>query len=176
MRRIGEVTGQDLKWSQPRALSMEYALHAGAELAATLKFRSSFGTLATAESADGCWRFKRVGFWQARATIRTCDSEENLAIFTNSTWASGGTLEFPGGARFNATTNIWTTDLGFRTVADEPLVRFHYGGVLRKSADVEIAPLALGMPELPLLVMFGWYLAIMLDMDASAAESPARRT
>jgi len=33
---------------------MEYELRAGAELVATLCFRSSFGTLATAQSTDGC--------------------------------------------------------------------------------------------------------------------------
>ena len=43
---------------------MEYELRAGDMLAATLRFRSSFGSFATAEDGDGCWTFKRVGFWQ----------------------------------------------------------------------------------------------------------------
>ena len=74
---------------------------------ATLRFRSIWGSLATAESADGCWTFKRVGFLQTRATIRTCESEDEIAVFKNNSWTGGGTLELssnveilPAGAAF----------------------------------------------------------------------------
>jgi len=68
MRKIAELIGQQLKWGQPSAFKMQYELQAGDELAATLRFRSSFGSFATGESADGCWTFKRTGFWQTRVT------------------------------------------------------------------------------------------------------------
>ncbi|HEY0722558.1 MAG TPA: hypothetical protein VGD41_00915, partial [Pyrinomonadaceae bacterium] len=64
MRKIADVVGQELEWVQPSVFKMQYELRAGDELAATLRFRSSFGSLATGESADGCWTFKRIGFWQ----------------------------------------------------------------------------------------------------------------
>lgn len=165
MQKIAEFGEHGLTWSQPSARKMEYELRSGGTLVATLRFRSSFGTLATAESGDGCWTFKRVGFWQNKASIRACSSDTDLAVFRNNTWQSGGTLQFSDGCRYKATTNSWMTNLQFKTEADEPLVRFDYGGVFRRHAEVEITPLARNTPQVPLLVLFAWYLAIMLDED-----------
>ena len=170
MRRIADVAN-GLGWLQPNALKSEYELRSGEELVETLKFRGMFGTLATAECADGAWTFKRVGFWQHRATIRAQGSDADLAVFRNNTWASGGELTFQDGRTFRASTNLWMTRFAFTGAGDEPLVRFHYGGVFHRSADVELAPEARTLPELPLLVLFGWYLVIMLDRDAGAVAA-----
>ena len=100
MTRVADLAGRLLKWEQPSLLKMEYDLHTGdGELAATLRFRSSFGSFATADSADGCWTFKRVGFFQTRVTIRQCGEETDSATFKNNTWSGAGTLEFSEWAR-----------------------------------------------------------------------------
>ena len=168
MKKIEEVIGQELKWMQPSAWKMEYELRAGDELIAALRFRSSFGSFATAESADGCWTFKRVGFWQTRVTIRGCGSDIDIAMFKNNTWSGGGTLELPDGRKILATTNRWQTNFEFKTEADETLVRFKTGGLVHFSAKVEIQPGAAAVPELPWIVMFGWYFAVMMYMDTAA--------
>ncbi len=54
MQKIAMRSNQVLEWRQPHMLKMEYELYAGDELVATLRFRSSFGTLVIAQSADGC--------------------------------------------------------------------------------------------------------------------------
>lgn len=51
-------------------VQQHYELCAGEALVAVMRLRSAWGTLATASSADGCWTFKRVGFWQNKASIR----------------------------------------------------------------------------------------------------------
>src|SRR6185436_3064756 len=119
-----EITrSSDLKWVQPSAFKMDYELRAGDEVAARLRFRSAFGSFATGESADGCWTFKRVGFFQTRITIRECGEETDIATFTNSTWSGGGTLEFTGGTKILATTSFWRTTLEFTTESGSALVR-----------------------------------------------------
>jgi hypothetical protein len=168
VRKIAELAGRDLKWLQPSALKREFELRSGSELVATLVFRSAWGTFATAKSGEGSWTFKRVGFWQNKASIRRPGSETDLALFKDNTWSTGGTLAFPGGRKFRATTNIWDTELAFKTESEDLLMRFKYGGVFRKSADVEITELGQASPELPLFVLFGWYLVIMLDSDSSS--------
>lgn len=173
MKRIAGVIGRELKWVQPSTWKMEYELRAGDEILATLRFRSSFGSFATAESEDGCWTFKRIGFWQTRVTIRSCGSDTDIAVFKNNTWSGGGTLELPDGREFPATTNLWQTNLQFKTDAGETLVQFRSGGLAHLSATVEISSDAAGVRELPLLVMFGWYLSVMMYMDASAAGTLA---
>lgn len=168
MKKIAEVIGRELEWVQPSAWKMEYELRAGDEPIATLRFRSSFGSFATAESADGCWTFKRVGFWQTRATVRACGTDTDIATFRNNTWSGGGTLELPDGRKLLATTNLWQTNFEFKTETGETLVRFKSRGLVHLSATVEILPEAAGVPELPWLGMFGWYLAVMMYMDAAS--------
>lgn len=172
MLKLAEWNSQPLKWVQPHTMKMEYELRSGETVAAALNFRSSWGSLATATSGDGTWTFKRVGFWQTRATVRAEGSDKDLAVFHNATWSSGGTLEFPDGRKYLANTNFWSTRYEFKTEVGEPLISFvKIGGLLHMSADVEIHPAALQIPEMPWMVMLGWYLAVMMFMDSAAATA-----
>jgi hypothetical protein len=169
MKTIAQAAAGSLKGAQ--VSTKHHELRSQDEVIATLEFRNVFGTLGTAKSGDGCFTFKRVGFWQSRASIRACESDAELAGFVNNTWASGGTLEFPDGRKYKATTNFWTTRLEFTSEADESLVRFHYGGMFKKKADVEVSETARRDPHAHLLVTFGWYLVIMLRRDAAVAAT-----
>jgi hypothetical protein len=171
MRKIAELAGQELKWVQPGVFKMHYELLADDELAATLRFRSSFGSFATGESADGCWTFKRMGFWQTRVTIRACGVDDNIAIFKNNTWTSGGTLELSDGGKFLATTNFWNTNLEIQDELGHTLIRFKTGGVIHLSATVSVESNAMRLPELPWVVMLGWYLIVMMHADSAAASA-----
>lgn len=169
MVKIADLAGHVLTWVQPDFLKMEYELRLEDEQpVASLVFRSSFGTFATAESGDGCWTFKRVGFWQNKASIRACNAEMDLAEFHNATWSNGGTLVYPNGRHFKATTNFWMTQLHF-LLEDEPLVNMKIKSGFKLSAEVSLLPAGLQQPELPVLTLFGWYLAVMLSNDAAAA-------
>jgi hypothetical protein len=150
---------------------MNYELLAGNELAATLRFRSSFGSLATGESPDGCWTFKRAGFFQTRVTIRVCGEEADIAVFRNNTWSGGGTLELPDGRELLATTNLWQTNLEFKSEPEATLLRFKSSGLIHLSATVEIQQQAIALGELPWMVMLGWYLIVMMNQDAAAAAA-----
>jgi hypothetical protein len=167
MKKIAELTSQELKWVQPSAFKMCYELRAGEVLAATLRFRSSFDSLATGNSADGCWTFKRAGFLQTRVTIRECGQDTDMALFRNNTWSGGGTLELSGGRKLQASTNLWQSKLEFKHETGETILQFNSGGVIHLNAGVEIEPEAYKMVELPWVVMLGWYLTVMMNMDAS---------
>jgi len=169
MRKIAELVGKQLKWVQPRVLKMQYELRADDELAATLGFRSSFGSFARGESADGCWTFKRMGFWQTRVTVRTRGEDVDIATFKNNTWSGGGTLELSAGRKFLATTNFWQTNFEFQDELGGTLIKFKSGGLIHLSATVNVEPNALTLPELPWVVMLGWYLIVMMHMDSAAA-------
>jgi hypothetical protein len=51
------------------------------------------------------------------------------------------------------------------------LLRFKSAGLLHHFATVEIQQQAIGLGELPWLVMLGWYLIVMMNMDAAAAAA-----
>lgn len=50
MKQLTEVTGLPLQWMQPSARREAYELRAGDDVIATLRFRSMFGSMATAET------------------------------------------------------------------------------------------------------------------------------
>ena len=53
-----------LKWVQPRARSPFFELRSDDDVVATLSWEKTFGTLATAQTAEKTWTFKRVGFFR----------------------------------------------------------------------------------------------------------------
>ncbi len=173
MQSIFTVANFDLKARQPNAFKMNYELLAGDELVATLHFRSGFGTFATGESTDGCWTFKRVGFFHTHVTVRACNSETDLAVFHNNTWSNGGSLVMPDGRKFPASTNFWATQYDFRTEAGIPLIHYKFEGILNITTKISILPEARQLAELPWMVMLGWYLLVMLQMDAAAGAAAA---
>jgi hypothetical protein len=169
VKYIRDLIGRELKWVHPHATKMEFELRDGEVAAATLRFRSFFGSLATAESADGSWTFKRMGFLQTKATVRALGSEQDLGVFKNNTWRDGGTLELPDGRKFPADTNCWATKCSFKTESGVPLVSFQkIGGVLHMSSAVQIHEAARDLPELPWIALLGWYLTVMMHMDRTA--------
>jgi len=177
MTKMIELIGYDLQWIQPSAFKMEYELQAGDAVVATLNFRSSFGSFATASNAEGSWTFKRIGFWQSKASVRLSGSDSDLAVFRNNTWSGGGALEFPDGREYPANTNFWATQYEFKTKAGEPLISYKkIGGMLHMSSGVEIHPLAKNIPELSWMVPFGWYLTVMMYMDSAASAAAASAT
>lgn len=174
MEHISKVAHQELVWTQPNAFKEEYELRGEDALAGRLIFRSAFGSLATAETADGCWTFKRVGFFSTRVSIRVCDSETDLATFKNNTWSGGGTLEFPDGRSYRASTNFWQTRLELVSEYDQVVLSYSdIGGFFRRTAVVKIEPYAANLPDLPWIVMLSWYLVVMMQRDSAAAASAA---
>jgi hypothetical protein len=173
MKSARELISAILKWEQPSAHKYEFELHADGQLAATLRFRSEFGTFAAAESADGCWTFKRTGFWHPQVSVRACGSDEDIAIFKPHTWQGGGTLELSGGRKLLASTNFWQNDYQIKTEDDVPLIHFKTSGIVHMSAECEITPEAAAWPELTWLVPFSWYLWLLSCLDSAAAGGVA---
>ena len=173
-KSLHDLVGRELKWTQPRAFEREYELKDGDEIVAALRFRSMLGSHATAQTADGEWTFKRVGFFRTWVSIRALGSDQEIAIFRNSTWSGGGTLELPDGRRLPANTNFWGSTYEFKSESGETLVRYHrLRGVVHFSSAVEISAAAAAMPELPWLVPLGWYLALKMQDDSTAGGATA---
>ncbi len=62
--------------------------------------------------------------------------------------------------------------LGERSETEEPLVAFHkIGGMVHSSSRVEILHQAARVTELPLLVGFGWYLVLLMQIDSGVVTA-----
>jgi len=169
MKHLAAVVRDHLRWEQPRVFGREWELRHGDETVATLTFRSAFGTLATARCADGSWTFKRVGFWQTRATVRAEGAADDLAVFEHNTWSGGGTLTLAGGRPIRVTTNFWQSKIEFQASEEEVLFRYVTEGFIRQESELEVMPPLHRLREMPWLLLFGWYLVVMMHQDSSSA-------
>lgn len=169
MRPISEVANQELLWMQPAARKRDHELLAGDEVVATLRFQR--GSLADAEAAGGHWSFKRQGFWHPTVTVRTAGSDADIAVF-HPRWVGGGTLEFADGRPLRlSSANFWQSEWVWQE-KEQPLIRFKgRHGLIKANGAVEIPPEAVRLPDLPLLVLLGWYLILLYADDAAAASS-----
>jgi hypothetical protein len=168
MRALREVADGELLWVQPSRMKQSFELRAGDKVVATLRWERS--SLATGETAEQSWTFKREGFWHPRITVRIPGSDDNVALF-NPGWAGGGSLELPDGKTLHfGAANFWRSQWDWVDSARAPLVHFKsHQGILKTEGQVEIEGTAVDSPDLPLLVVLGWYLLILFARDASAS-------
>lgn len=178
MQKITEDYGRTLYWVQHKDTERGYELRVEDKVFAKLVFQSAWGTLATGSNIDESWTFKRVGFLNPRVTIRPPGEETNVAEYWPKFWG-GGKLIFPDGRQFLwDSANFWGTQWIFSDAVENRLFVFLPGGEkpkideeYRSLAVVEIDPRAFEHPELPLLLVLGWYLMVLQQEDSSAGSA-----
>lgn len=177
MRPIAEVLSLPLVILQPRAMERSFELRAGEELAGTLDFRSAFGSLALARTAESAWTFKRVGSFSPRATARLERSDRDLVVYTPRWLGPSGEIALESGEvlRF-APASFWGTRFVLSDAAGQTLATFgpepeahRFSDHFRAQAIVSVDPAASARPDLGLLLLFGWYLVVLHHEDATAA-------
>jgi hypothetical protein len=168
MKTIQSVIDQELTWSQQSLFKNEYELHWGGELVGTLRFPKMLGTMGEGQSGDGSWTFERKGFWKTTTLIKTSGSAQVVGSYTNKKWGAGGILELSTGKKLTIWRSIWKGLSELRTEEGEPLFEIRQKSSLRLSATVRISRKALALPELPWLVLFGFYLLVMARSDAAS--------
>lgn len=173
---IHPPAGTAVEWLQPSALGRFFTLVCGDSLLATLEFTSPFGSLAKATCSEGCWTFKRVGFFNTRVSVRNMGEETDLGIYHPRWTGSEGRLDLQSGASFTwraanflASRYVWTD------TSDSELITYHSGAASKKLRDafknqarIEIAPAQSLLTELSLLALLGWYLIQLTTEDSTA--------
>src|SRR5262245_42581628 len=153
-----------LHWSRPRWFRREFEIRSGESVVATLRMRGAFRPVGVFESDGGTWTMTRLGFLQNRATIRSGGTD--IAEFRSNAFGHAGDLTFASGHRFTLSINFWMTRLEVRAQTGEPVLVLHRRGLCGRTGDVEIAPTARSLAELPLLAAFGLFQFAMLEQDA----------
>jgi hypothetical protein len=168
VKTIKEAALGELLWVQPARLTQEFELRDGDEVVGTLRWARP--SLATGETANQSWTLKREGFWHPRITVRVPPSEDNIATFAPG-WAGGGMLDLGSGVqlRFGAA-SFWHSQWDWIDAQNQPLVHFKsHQGLLKVEGQINIEAGAIERPDLPVLVVLGWYLLVLFGKDASAA-------
>jgi hypothetical protein len=171
----------NLFWVQPKTMQRKYELRAGDRTAASLDFKTAFGSFALAVTSEGRWTFKRVGFFSTRVTVRRESEEIDLAVYRPNWSGTQGRLEFMDGRAFTwKTANFWATRYTMIDAAGNALVTYQSGAEEAKLSDffkdqarVEIDPAARGMADISLLVLIGWYLILLQHADTAVVAAAA---
>jgi hypothetical protein len=167
VRTIAEVASQQLVWVQPARLHRAFELRASDDVVALLRFESA--SLASGETAWQKWTFKRERSWRGQVTIRTPDSVD-AAVFKPARMG-GGALELPQGRllRFGATNFLHSRWDWSDNESEAPLLHFkRHVGFMKTEGQVDIETAAVTYPDLPLLVVLGWYLLTLFARRAAA--------
>ncbi len=174
MKPFSELSGRPLTWIQKGALHAEHELRAGDEVVATLQWPKALGTLALAVTAESRWTLKRAGFLRPRVTVRSEGHESDLAVYTPAAWRDGAVVFADGRRYFWTHVHFWRGEWAFTTDAEFPVVTFRtHHGLLKASAEVEIAPTAPRRDDVPLLTVLGWYLLALMAQDTAVATAAA---
>ncbi len=174
MRTIQDAAPSTLSWQQTQALRCEYELRAGDELLATLRKPRKLGRTMEAETGNSRFTFEPQGFLRRRVIIREAGAAGEPAVF-QSGFCGGGRLLLPDGRSYRfKNTSFWGHRWAFVDASEQPLVSFKLRNRLfRAGCDVEIGSGASALPELPVLVLLGWYLLLRIREDAAAAGAAA---
>ena len=169
-----------VEWTQPDTFKPFYELRSADSLLETLTFRSSCGTLATAEALDKKWTFKRVGFLNPRVTVRVAGSEEDIAIYQPKFWGDGILTIDNGPLLMWKPTNFWATDWVFVDQVNNMVMRFTGGidqerlkDILKIQTTLEFDRTMIYREHIPMLASLGMYLIILHHQDTNAAAAAA---
>jgi hypothetical protein len=173
MRALRDAAPSTLSWQQPRAMRAEYELRAGDELLAILRKSGAFGMPMEAEIGTARFTLKTEGFLHSRITVREAGATGEPAVFGRTGFLGKGQLALPDGRSYRwRMTSFWGGRWAFLDDSDRPLVSFtSRNRFFRTGCDVEIAPGALARPELPLLILLGWYLLLRMREDSASSAA-----
>lgn len=172
MKTIREVGEHPLRWTRPSMLARQYELVSGDDIVGLLRWEEMFGSLATAETADATWTFKRAGFLSPRVTVREPGSEADVAVLRVGL-KGDGLLHGPQRRTYQwQRTSFWAPEFAFATETGRQLIGFDPDfSLLKHAATVKLEPEALGVADLPLLVTLGWYLMLLLSEESAGVTA-----
>lgn len=167
MRRIEDLTGNTLNWVQPRPMSRQFELRQDGDVLANLRFETSLGSLARAETADAAYTFKRIGYFRPGVTIRLVGSTQDLGSFQPD-WGTGGLIALASGAKYTFhCANFRGARWSMLDETGECVLEFVLKSFVKTGAQVTFGR---SCEDAPLLALFGGYLMVLMADDAATTQ------
>jgi hypothetical protein len=169
---LAELSGKELEWNQPGVMRRIFHLTAEGRQIASLRFESSFGSVATGECGDAKWSFKRGGFMAPKISVRTGEPEAEVAVYSGNLMG-GGWVVFNAGGRYHLRhVDLWRTEWTFETAEGRVLVTLSRRSQILKEASIaKVTASGASLPETPILLLLMWYVRILMSEDAGAASA-----
>lgn len=178
LKSLSSLGISKLEWVQPRSREERFELRFEGAVYATLTFRSAFGTLAVAETGEGRWSFKRIGFLQPRVTVRILDQPLNLAVYQPKLLGEGLLTFHDGRSLAWRPGNFWATEWGFIDDRGAMIMKFHTGveqeklsDIFKMQATVELGSTDAFREGWSFLSALGFYLLILHRKDVAVTTA-----
>ncbi len=160
-------------WTKVVAPTRTFALRmmGKSEPVATLRWAKNYGSLATLTLDDGnVFTVKRTGFWSPRVTLRLPGSEEDLEVFTPTSWSAGGQLRrvADGSTQFLARESLWGSRWIWSASNSAPIMAIDMTQTACRG-EIRLAPGAQWDPRAATLASMGWYVMQLLAEDEQTA-------
>lgn len=174
VERIRDHWRGGMTWRQPRPFYPEFELRRGGHLFAELEFPSGWILRATGKAFDRSWRLEQKGFWRRTVSMVDVHTGREVLELRLPVWRKAALTTSQG--------RTYTARAGFThyRIEDEDgmiLVRFPFKfRLFRLEADVEVSERAAALPELPELVVAGWFLAVLVMRQATTASGSGAAT
>ena len=179
MQPVHAYLNARLYWTQPKALTRSYELHANAPgsdvIVALLSFEHPFGSLACGQTTTGWWTFKRVGFFKPAVTVRARGREENVAVYHPRWSGTEGEISTGHGTYTFKTANFWGTRYEILDAGGNLLITYRSGcpdaslsDFFKSQSTVTLTDAGRDEQLIDLLVVVGWYLIVLNREDTAA--------
>lgn len=167
VERIRDHYRAGMTWRQPRPFVPEFELRRGATFFATLEFHGGAKLRADARAYDREWHLEQLGFLRRHVDMVDRRTQRS-ALTIRLPLLRDAQLVTPTGRSYTGRAG-WTA-YTVKDATGETVVRLPYKmRLVALEADVEITERAAELPELPELVVAGWFLAILSSPHAASA-------
>ncbi len=170
--RVHELIGRDIRWERTKDRGEHYQLLVDNQQVAALSWTSQWrNDKAQADIPSGSFRFERQGFWSQRIVIYDQHSEERGVYVPN--WKGGGRLELSSGDVYFWRARGWMfSSYQWLNKDEKPLIDFAVKtGWFKMSTELGFMATGIKPENVDLLVVFGWYLAILAYKDAATTAA-----
>ena len=149
---------RELTWVEPENEGAPYIIRADGRGIGSLRMDRGDACRAVGELHGRRWILERTNQFYPRVTIHEEGSSEPLAIFTQGL-TGGGVVSFAGGAEYCWNpSHIWSTTWCFRSGGKKASLCVSEQTPQRAGARVRMCADAAQLPEMPVLLLLGWYL------------------
>lgn len=161
MRSIREAAGTPLIWRSKGLLSGRSELFAGDEILARMRVTGLARRRGFAETAEGAWTLRRMGWLPGRVDVQREGSDRVVARYERG-WIFAGSVELEKDPALHwRVLRLLPTEWGFLDADGDVQVRFRSGlGLFRTPVRMTIEPTGARLDALPALALLGWYLVL----------------
>ncbi|HEY71060.1 MAG TPA: hypothetical protein G4O08_10805 [Anaerolineae bacterium] len=177
MKRLQAVDLGILMWKQVRFGADHFQLLAGEDCVGELYWTKWFSDLAVAQCAHGTWHMDRPDFFADRVIVTDPATEQRVAIFVKGCFGDGPLTMRDGREYEWARTKTFRNYWALFNEGGEVIFEIRAGmRWFKHEADVVLHAAASKEPDLPLLLLLGWYLVFMAIQDSAAVGAVVATT